>query len=69
MQADAEHQQDHADLGELRGERLIADEAWRVRADEHAGKQITDDGRQAQALREQAEHEGHHEADTENRDE
>ena len=43
MQADAEHQQDHADFGELRRQGLIADEAGGVRADQHAGEQIADD--------------------------
>ena len=33
LQADAEHQQDHADLGELLGQRRVGDEARRVRPD------------------------------------
>ena len=33
LQADAEHQQDDADLGELLGEMSVGDEARRVRAD------------------------------------
>ncbi len=42
MQADAEHQEDHADLGELGRQRLVGDEARRPRADHHAGEQIAD---------------------------
>ena len=49
VQADAEHQQDHADLGELGGER-VGDEARRERADGDAGEQIADDRRQAEAV-------------------
>lgn len=41
MEADAEHQQDHADLGELIGERLIRHVAGREGADQHAGEQVT----------------------------
>ncbi len=42
MQADAEHQQNDADLGELIGKRDIGDEARRRRPDQHAGEQIAD---------------------------
>ena len=47
MQADAEHQQDDADLGELARERLVGDEARREGADGDAGEQIADQRRQA----------------------
>ena len=50
LQADAEHQQDDADFGELLGHVLIGDEARRVRADEEAGEQIADDRREAEPL-------------------
>ena len=56
VQADAEHQQDDADLGELLGERGVADEAGGVRADRDAGEQIADDGREAEPLRDAAQH-------------
>jgi hypothetical protein len=42
VQADAEHQQDHADLGQLRRERLVGDEARRERADHYAREQVAD---------------------------
>ena len=45
MQADAEHQQDDADLGELVRELLVGDEAGRERAHQHAGEQIADQRR------------------------
>ena len=43
LQADAEHQQDDADLGELLGEVRVGDEARRVRPDQRAGEQVADD--------------------------
>ena len=58
MQADAEHQQDDADLGELTRERLVGDEAGRRRADQHAGDEIADERRQAQPMGHRAEHPG-----------
>ncbi len=44
MQADAEHQQDDADLGKLVRHALVADEARRERAHHHAGQEISDEG-------------------------
>ena len=49
LQADAEHQEDDADLGELLGEGGIGHEAGRVRPDQRAGEQVADDGREAEA--------------------
>ena len=69
MQADAEHQQDDADLGELVGHALVGDEARRERPDQHAGEQIADQRRDAEAMRQRAEHEGQHEADDDRGDE
>ncbi len=43
LEADAEHQQDDADLGELAGEMCVGDEAGRVGADQQAGEQVADD--------------------------
>ena len=51
MQADAEHQQDHADLGQLAGQCQVGDEARRVRPDQHAGEQVADQRRQPQLAR------------------
>jgi hypothetical protein len=62
VQADAEHQQDDADLGELAGERAVAHEARRVGADEDAREEIAHQRRQAQALRQHSADEGQHEA-------
>ena len=59
MQADAEHQQDDADLGQLAGQVLVADEARRERADGDAGQQVADQRRQAQLVRHEAADEGH----------
>ena len=62
LQPDAEHQQDDADLGELLGQRRVGDEAGRVRPDQRAGQQIADDRRQAEPLRDVAEHQRRREA-------
>lgn len=58
MQADAEHQQHHPDLGQLAGQLHVGDEARRARPDHHAGQQVAHQGRHAQARRGQAQHEG-----------
>ncbi len=44
MQAHAEHQQHHADLGQLLGQMGVGDEPRRERPDRDAGQQIADDG-------------------------
>ena len=69
MQADAEHQQDHADLGELGGEVGVGDEARRERPDGDAGEQVADERRQAHARGEEAEAERQDEADRDQRNE
>jgi hypothetical protein len=51
LQPDAEHQQDDADLGELLRDGPIGDEARRVGPDDQTGRQVADDRRQAQPLR------------------
>ena len=48
MQADAEHQQDHADLGQLRRQGLVGDEAGRERPDHDAREQVAHQRRQPQ---------------------
>jgi hypothetical protein len=58
LQADAEHQQDDADLGELLRDPDVDRETRRIRADQRSGQQVTDDRRQAEALRDVAEEEG-----------
>jgi hypothetical protein len=57
LEANAEHQEDDADLGELLRHRGVGDETRRVRTDEDAGEQIADDRRKAEALREVSEDE------------
>ena len=47
LQADAEHQQDDADFGELFGDFGVGDKSRRVRTDERAGEEIADDRGQA----------------------
>ena len=63
MQADAEHQQDDADLGELVGELLVGDVAGRERPHQHAGEQIADQRRGLEPVRERAQHEGEDQPD------
>ena len=62
MQADAEHQEDDADLGKLRRKVLVGDETRRMRADKDAGDQVTDKRRQAEAIGDGAEDERKDEA-------
>jgi hypothetical protein len=50
MQADAEHQQDDADLGQLIGEILVADEARCERAGGDTGEEIADERRNPQSV-------------------
>jgi hypothetical protein len=42
LEADAEHQQDDADFGDLPGERAVRDEAGCVRADQQPGNDVAD---------------------------
>ena len=46
---DAEHQQDDADVGELRGDRRIRDETRRERPDDHAGEDVAEDRWESQS--------------------
>jgi hypothetical protein len=62
LQADAKHQKDDADLGQLLGEPRIGDEAGRIRSDEQAADQIPDDRRQAETLGDVAEQQRRREA-------
>ena len=63
MQPDAEHQQDHADFGQLVGNILVRDEARCERAHQDAGDQITDEGRNLQSLGNDTKAEGQNKAD------
>ena len=68
MQADREHQQNHADFGQLVGKRLIGDEPRRKGTDDDTGEQITDQRRHAQSVRRQPENKSQCEADSDNGD-
>ena len=57
MQANAEHQQHDADLGQLSGNDAIGDEAGGEGADRHPRDQVADQRGQAQAIGEEAEEE------------
>ena len=67
MQADTEHQENDADLGEFVGELLIRHIARRERAHQHASKQIAHQGRDANTLRNYTENECQHEANDDSR--
>ncbi|MFD2836178.1 hypothetical protein ACFS3C_04785 [Azotobacter vinelandii] len=58
MQADAEHQQHHADLGEFVAEMGIGHEARGEGAEDDAGQQVADQGRQPEAGGEDTQHQG-----------
>jgi hypothetical protein len=57
MQAHAEHQQHHPDLGQLGRDLRVGHEAGRERPDDHARQQIPHQGRQPDPCSEKAEHE------------
>ena len=61
MQANAEHQQDNADLSKLVGKPDIGDEARCKRTDKHASEEIARDRRHLEAMRESAHEEGYYE--------
>ena len=60
MQSDAEHQKDHADLGELVGDPLVGDISGRERADQDSRNEIADQWRKPQPLCERSEDEREH---------
>ena len=68
MQANAEHQKDHPDIGELQCQVGVGDETGGERADHDPGQQIADQGRQLQAQRRGAHHKGQAQAHDENSD-
>ena len=51
LQADAEHEEDDADLGEFVCQLLVGDEAGRMRADDESRDEVPHDGREPQAER------------------
>jgi hypothetical protein len=58
VEPDAEHEQDHAELGELRGEPGVGHVARGERAHGDAGQEVAEDRRQPEPRGEQAEEEG-----------
>ncbi len=68
LQADAKHQEDDADLGELFRHVTIGHEAGRVRPDEQARDEITDDRGEPGALRREAKDKGGAEAASQGED-
>ena len=68
MQADAEHQQDDADLRQLRGEALIGHEAGGEGSDHHPGEEISGKRRDAQPMGDDPEQEGQHDGADEGSD-
>ena len=69
VNAHAEHQQDHSDLGQLGRELRVRHEARREGAECDACEQIAHEGRQAEADCGEAEHQGHAESRSDRRDE
>ena len=49
LQADAEHQENHPNFGELVGDLLVGDEAGRVRSHEEPSEQVSDNGGQPES--------------------
>jgi hypothetical protein len=64
-----EHQQDDADLGELRGEFLVSDVAWREGSDQHARQKIPHQRREPKPMSDCAKDEGEPEAGDDGSDE
>ena len=69
MEADAEEEENNAELGHAAGQLGIGLEAREVRPDDDAGDQIADDRRQSEPMRDRAEHERGGEATGEREDE
>jgi hypothetical protein len=68
MEADAEHEQDHANLSELPRHNGVGDKSRGVRADEHAGEEVTNDRRSSDPVRHRPEDKGKDEASDESSD-
>ena len=67
MQADAEHQQNDADLGKFIGDVLIRHETGRERTHHHAREEIADKRRNADPLSKRAKNKSQHKADDDRR--
>jgi hypothetical protein len=62
LEANAEHQQNDADLRKLFRHRCVGDEAGCVRTHQRARQQVTHNRRQSKTLREKTQYEGRAEA-------
>ncbi len=69
LDADPEHQQDHAELGELEGDVRVGDEPGRERPDHDTGDDVPDDRGQAHAAGDETADERGGQADRDGRDE
>ena len=69
LQADAEHQEDDADFGELVGQVLVGGEAGGIRPDDQSREEISDDGGKAEPECHVATDEGRSQAAGERQDE
>src|SRR5436190_22842911 len=68
METDAEHKQDHADLGQLGGDLGIANHARGVRTDHDPRDDVADDGRKSEPFRDQSEQKRRAQAERDGRD-
>ncbi len=68
MQADAEHQQHHADIGQLQGQIGVGDKTGGERPDHDTGQKIANQRRQLQPMRQRAQHKSQAEADNDHAD-
>jgi hypothetical protein len=69
LKADAEHQQNDADLRQVLGQGCVGDESRRVRAHQRTREQVADDRRKADALGEVAQYQGRTKASRNRQDE
>ncbi len=69
MHADAEHQQDDADLRQLRRQRLIGDEPRRMRADGDSGQEVADQRREPEPIGDRSEQKRQHQPEDDGGDE
>ena len=68
VQADAKHQQDDANLGEVAGQRRIGDESRRERADQHAGEEVARQRRNPYPMGQRPKNKGEDEASNDRSD-
>ena len=68
VQPNAEHQQHHADIGQLQGQVLVQDYARTERSNHHARQQVAQQRRQAQPLHRRTQHKGQAQADDQDAD-